>query len=400
MSTDNTQNSLHIQWKLTSLFPLLMIVLVNYLIIGVAMPVVPLYVSHKLGFGTLMVGITVSCEFIAALISRIWSGHHADVNGAKRTVIIGLLAGAIAGALYFASIYFISSPNIAVTLLVLARTVLGVSESFVITGTLVWGLSMFGVTHAGKVIAWLGTALWGAYAAGAPLGTFLYGKYGFDSTAAVTVALPLLTLLAVLPMQGPASKKKSSSAFKDMAQVISSVWLPGVGLAFTAAGFGSITTFGALLFADKGWDSAWLVFTSLSGAFILGRLFFGHLPDKIGGAKVAMICVLIEAAGGFMIGLTPNPMLAFIGAAVTGLGYALVYPGFGLEAVRLAPVENPGLAMGTYTAFLDLALGITGPALGAVADATGLMSVFIVSGATVFCAFPIAVILLRKKTVI
>lgn len=395
----DTQNSNHSIWSLSTLTPLLIIVFTNYLIIGTAMPVVPLYVSHELGFGTLMVGITVSCEFIAALISRVYSGHHADVNGPKKTVAIGLIAGITAGILYFTSLSTASMPTIAIVLLVLARTILGISESFVITGTLVWGLSIFGVANAGKVIAWLGTALWAAYAAGAPLGTLLYERYGFLSTSLLTVILPLLTAFMVIPLKAPALKKKASNGLKDMAQVIKSVWLPGVGLAFTAAGFGSITTFGALLFAHENWPSAWLLFSSLSVAFILGRLFFGHLPDKVGGAKIALVCVIVEAVGSLMIGLTPAAMFAFAGAAVTGLGYALVYPGFGLEAVRLSPPENQGMAMGTYTAFLDLALGITGPALGLVADATGLKSVFIVSSVLVFCAFPIAVILLRKQTV-
>ncbi len=378
------------------LLPLMMIVFSTYLIVGVAMPVVPLYVSHELDFGTFAVGLTVSCGFLTALFSRIWSGHYADVRGAKQAVAIGLVAGTVAGLLYIVSLMFVSTPNAAISFLFLGRALLGICESFVITGATVWGLSLFGISHAGKVIAWLGTALWAAYAAGAPLGVFLYEDFGFLSTCLVTFALPLLTFLAILPLTGPESKKKAANVVTDTVQVLKSVWLPGLGLAFTAIGFGSITAFGALLFADKGWGSSWLVFTSLSLAFILGRLFFGHLPDKIGGAKVALVSVLIEGVGGLFIGFAPVPLLAFIGAAITGIGYALVYPGFGLEAVRLTPPENHGLAMGTYTAFLDLSLGIAGPALGLVADATGLTTVFLVSSAMVFCAFPLAVVLLKK----
>ena len=37
---------------------------------------------------------------------------------------------------------------------------------------------------------------------------------------------------------------------------------------------------------------------------------FGHLPDRIGGAKVALVCVLIEAAGQALIWLAPWPALA------------------------------------------------------------------------------------------
>jgi hypothetical protein len=41
-----------------------------------------------------------------------------------------------------------------------------------------------------------------------------------------------------------------------------------------------------------------------------------------------------------------------------------LYPGLGVEAVRLVPAQNRGLAMGAYTIFLDVALGFGTPALG------------------------------------
>jgi MFS family permease len=56
-----------------------------------------------------------------------------------------------------------------------------------------------------------------------------------------------------------------------------------------------------LLFAQHGWVQAWLAFTVLSIAFMAGRIIFGHLPDRIGGARVALVCVLIEAAGQALI---------------------------------------------------------------------------------------------------
>jgi hypothetical protein len=63
-------------------------------------------------------------------------------------------------------------------------------------------------------------------------------------------------------------------------------------------------------------------------------------PDKTGGAGVALVCVLIEAAGQALIWLAPWSTLTFVGAALTGFGYTLVYPGFGAEAIRRAPPQR------------------------------------------------------------
>jgi MFS family permease len=173
--------------------------------------------------------------------------------------------------------------------------------------------------------------------------------------------------------------------------------MPGIGLAMSSGGFGAITTFIALLFASHGWGAAWPAFTIVSITFVLGRLIFGHLPDKIGGAKVALIFVPIEAAGQALIWMASAPAPVLVGAALTGFGYSLVYPGFGVEAVRRAPPQSRGLATRAYTAFLDLALGLANPALGLIAGAVGLGSVFLVSTLVVVCAAIIAMRLLHAR---
>ena len=162
-------------------------------------------------------------------------------------------------------------------------------------------------------------------------------------------------------------------------------------------GYGAITTFITLFFAERGWTPAWLALTELSVAFITGRLIFGHLSDRIGGAKAALVCVLIESVGQALIWLAPSATLAFVGVTLTGFGYSLVYPGFGVEALRRAPLQSRGVAMGAYTSFLDVSLGFASPALGLVASAAGLGTVYLASALVVMCAAGIALGLLQAK---
>jgi predicted MFS family arabinose efflux permease len=86
--------------------------------------------------------------------------------------------------------------------------------------------------------------------------------------------------------------------------------------------------------------------------------------------------------------------VAATGAALTGFGYSLVYPGLGAEAVRRAPPQSRGLVMGIYTAFLDVALGLGSQALGLMAGWAGLGSVFLTSSVIVLCAAAVAAVLL------
>lgn len=117
----------------------------------------------------------------------------------------------------------------------------------------------------------------------------------------------------------------------------------------------------------------------------------GHLPDRVGGAKVALNFVLVEAAGQGLLAVAPSFSVGLLGAALTGIGYALVYPGLGVEAVRRAPEDSRGLAIGAYTAFLDLTLGVASPALGLVGQRAGISAVFGVSAVAVTCSAAVAV---------
>jgi len=375
------------------LLPIMGVVLVAFLIIGFAMPVLPLHVHLGLGLGTVMVGLVAGSQFAAALVTRPWAGHYADRRGAKRAVVTGLLLAAGSGLFYLLSLWFVRAPLTSAGILLAGRLVLGGAESVIITGGVSWGLALAGPQNTGRVIAWVGAAMFAAFAIGAPIGSALYDVFGFGAIALATTLVPLATLLLVAPLHpvAPASEVRPS-----FLRVLGSVWLPGLGSALSSVGFGAIIAFVTLLFAERGWSHGWLPYTIFAGVFILVRLAFGHLPDRVGGARVALVCLLIEAAGLALIWLAPGPLVALAGAGLTGLGYSLVYPGFGVEAVLRVPAQSRGLAMGAYTAFLDLALGLGGPALGVVAGSAGFGPVFLVSALLVLAAIPIAIRFLSK----
>ena len=71
--------------------------------------------------------------------------------------------------------------------------------------------------------------------------------------------------------------------------------------------------------------------------------------------------------------------MAFAGAILTGIGNALVFPSFGVEAVKRVPAASRGAALGAYVAFFDVGFGLGGPINGFFAGALGYSSVFAVS---------------------
>ncbi len=66
-----------------------------------------------------------------------------------------------------------------------------------------------------------------------------------------------------------------------------------------------------------------------------------------------------------LVGLAADPWMAKLGVFLAGAGFSLVFPALGVVAVKAVPQHNPvGSALATYTVFMDLSLGITGPLAG------------------------------------
>ena len=379
--------------SIAALLPIMAVVSVAFLVIGFALPVLPLHVHQGLGLSTFVVGLVTGSQFAASLISRVWSGRYADRRGAKRAVVVGLITAIVGGLLYLVSLRFVGAPWLSATILLGGRALLGGAESLIITGAVSWGLALAGSDNTGRVIAWVGMAMFASLALGAPVGTTLYSFGGFSAVAVATVFVPLIAVLLVAPLSAVRAKHGTQTG---LMKILGAVWLPGFGSALSTVGFGAMIAFSALLSSQRGWTPVWLTFSAFAMALVAARLFLGHIPDMLGGAKVALACVFVEAIGLALIWFAPNPPLAATGAALTGFGYSLVYPGLGIEAMKRVPPQNRGLAMGAYTVFLDVALGFGSPALGLLAGRAGVGSVFLASAILALGSAVVAGWLLRN----
>ncbi|WP_241974685.1 arabinose transporter [Paraburkholderia sp. BL17N1] len=370
-----------------SLLSLMSCVFTVFLVTGAALPALPLHIHHDLGFSTFTVGLVSGAQFASSLVSRLWAGAIADRRGPKFAVSTGLRLTTTAGLLYLLSLTFSGNPSLSAAILFMGRALLGAAESFIMTGSQSWCLALGGPGNVGKTIAWIGTSMFVALAVGAPLGSFLFDAFGFASIGLATSAGAVATMLLIGPVPDARTRSENGATVRE---VLKAVWLPGLGMAFPGLGYGIMTAFSVLLFVQRGWQPAWLSFTAFAAALMVARVFFGAFPDRLGGARTAVIFVTLYSVGMALVWAAATAWLAFAGTALAGFGYALVYPGFGIEAVARAPTEARGLAMGVYTAFIDVALGIFAPLLGLVADATGLGALFLISAILALCALPIA----------
>src|SRR2546425_7828957 len=70
---------------LAALLPIVAVVLIAFLVIGLALPVLPLHLHQDLRLGAFVVGLVAGAQFAAFLVSRLWSGlRQTDVTAVRR----------------------------------------------------------------------------------------------------------------------------------------------------------------------------------------------------------------------------------------------------------------------------------------------------------------------------
>ena len=346
----------------------------SYLTIGLPLAVLPGYVHDVMGFSAFWAGLVISLQYLATLLSRPHAGRYADLLGPKKVVIFGLCGCFLSGICYLLAAVGSGWPLASLILLCLGRVILGVGQSFAGTGSTLWGVGVVGSLHIGRVISWNGIVTYGAMALGAPLGVLCYRLGGLQGLAGTIIAVALLAILCALPRAAVKAAKGKVMSFRA---VLGRVWPYGTALALASAGFGVIATFITLFYDAKGWDGAAFALTLFSVAFVGTRLLFPNGINRLGGLNVAMICFAIEMAGLMLVGIAETPLLAKIGTLLTGAGFSLVFPALGVVAVKAVPPQNQGSALATYTVFMDMSLGITGPLAGLLMAWAGVSSIYL-----------------------
>ncbi|HVJ08130.1 MAG TPA: MFS transporter [Acidisarcina sp.] len=366
-----------------------------YLCIGIQLAVLPSFVHLDLGYMPLMAGLAISMQYVATLVTRPWAGHMGDTLGAKRTVMKGQVYTTCSGAVLLLAALLRHRPLLSLLLLLASRLLLGAGESCTATGVTIWGMGRVGQEHTAEVISWSGIATYGALAIGAPVGVWVNGRFGLGSLAVLVLILSFAGYVLAAKIAAVRVIKGESLTFQH---VLGKVFPHGMSLALGTVGFGAIASFITLYYANRQWNNAAFSLSVFGLCFIATRLLFARSIERRGGFPVALVSLAVETVGLVLLWLASTSSVALLGAGLTGTGFALVFPALGVEAVRTVSPANSGSALGLYNAFMDLAMGITGPIAGLIISGYGYSGIFLFAAVMCVGGILLTVAIYRRAT--
>ena len=339
--------------------------LFQFISLGVFLVTIPLLVTEELGGSRRAAGLAVGAFAVTALLARPWVGQQLDRRGRKPFVVAAPIV------LIVSSIGLSVAPNLIAVIGL--RLFQGVAAAGFYTGAATMATDLGGEHRRAQFIAQLSLFLYGGFTVGPALAEWLIDNYGFDwawvaSGASAALSLAFLTLV---PESAPARVLDGARPAGRMRILHPAAIGPGAVLLGCAVGYSSITAFSALFAREIGMKSSGAMFAAFAVTILGVRLISGRLADRYGRFRVAFPGLLAAAVGLAVLATVPAPALALVGVAVYGAGFALVFPALMALAADRAPEEERGSALGTFTAFFDVATATSGALIGAVADARG-----------------------------
>ncbi len=345
-------------------------------------PVLPDYVEHSLGDGSIAVGVAVGAFAVGAIALRTYAGRLGDTVGRRVLIISGALIVGVSTLLYGAvhALWF----------LVVLRVITGFGEAgfFVGAATMITDLSP--AERRGEAVSYWSVAVYGGLSFGPVLGSLLHGRSHYGAVWAVSAALAsVASVIGLFTVEVPrqSTGPRSTHLFHRAAIGPGTVLFLGL---ISLAGFTAFVP----LYVHGLRVSAGPVFALYGVLILVVRVVGARLPDRLGGHRSGALALTLVVAGMATIAAVPNVAGLVAGTVVFAAGMSLMYPALLLLSLHGVSDADRASVVGTFSSFFDASQGLGAFVCGAVVTLSGNRGAF-VTGAVCAAA---GLVLLRAST--
>ena len=324
---------------------------------GLTIPLTPLFAEGPMGANELWVGITVGAFAVSTVALRPFAGRLSDRRGRRPLLIGGALLCAAAIAAHAVA------PNLAV--LIGLRLVLGVAEAFFFVAAFAALADIAPPGRAGEALSFNSLALYLGIALGPLLGEWLLDAGGFTLAWLGGAALAAAAggLAVVIGETAPEREADAPPTPLFHPAALG----PGLAIFAGTAAMGGFLAFVALHARDVGMGGSGPALLLFGLVVVVCRIIFARLPDRVPPTRLIATALGLGAIGMGTASLLDSALGLLAGAALLGVGMALLTPAVFAATMARVPARERGSAMATVSIFIDLAFGAGPIVVGFVA---------------------------------
>lgn len=334
-------------------------------------PVLPRFVKGPLGGSNVAVGVVAGAFSVSAILLRPIAGRFGDRFGRKILVLVGAAIAAVSIGAYSMAGSLIP--------IVALRLLNGVGEAFFFTGAATTVVDLAPAERRGEAMSIFSLALYVGLGVGPFAGESVLAARSFQAVWLVSAAICAGAVILSLKMpdtRPPAEPVSQKSRLLHPAAV-----LPGIVMALSVCSFAGFASFISLHALEMGMSGSRYIFGTYAAVIISIRSLGAKIPDRLGAKRIATASLIVSAMGLVLMGLAQAPWSLFPSVVLFAIGQALSFPALMSLAAGSVPAGQRSSAIGTFTAFIDVAFGAGPLTLGLVAELGGYRSVFLVSAA-------------------
>jgi len=344
--------------------------LVYFLALNALIPVLSPYMKARFDAHNFEIGITIGAFALGAILLRPIAGRIGDIAGRRILVVAGAFIVAASFACY-------GLANSVATLTAL-RFLTGLGESGVYVGIATMAADQAPPTRRGAAMSYFSIAVYMGLAFGPALGESIYHRWGADPVWFVAAGLAATAAVIGIFLPETLTKGPKPSDLKRKWEPLlhRRTLKPGIVFFLGLIGLSGFTAFVPLYVGEIGLSDAAPVLFVYGFLILIIRVIGARYFDRIGGKRGTTIALSAAAAGLATMFFIENPFGLYLGTVVFAIGGAFLYTSVFMIVLDGLDEAERGSAVGTFSSFFDLALGVGAPLAGLVAGLFGYGAVF------------------------
>ena len=324
----------------------------------ILIPTLPVHLS-RLKVGESDIGILIGVFSVSSLVFRPFVGKGLLRIPERTFMTVGALLFALSSAAYLVAPPFWP--------FFLVRVFQGIGLAFFFTASTILIANISPEDCRGQILSYFMTTSNVAFAITPSLGIYLINRYGFTLLFWFCTVISLSSFFLSIrlekreahPHEEPPIKSKVEAYFSQKALP------PSIVAFFTHMIWGSLTAFFPLYAIEHGVTNPGIFFTTFAVILILCRTLGSKLLDMYSREKVILPCLLNYVLITLLLAFSHTLPMFILVAVIWGVGTAFVFPVLVALTLDLAGSAR-GPAIGTFTAFSDLGVGLGAVLMGIV----------------------------------